>query len=310
MIKKIKYPDGSFYCDIDLSEISNQDITLRLNSYEDYWFLWQFTETLFHNKIKLNSITIPNLLDAQHDSRFKENQSYNISGTVQHLRQLSLVANQVNLFHPHNPEVVKALFPEVNIIDNSEFINQVIHSLHLSKVDNPILMSTDAGGFKPLMKLCDKIGWTGETSSCSKSRKFVDGKSVLTQLADREDYNGKDILIIDDICVYGGTFVGLSKLLRERNCGKLYLAVSHITVQRLGQSLEDAFDGIFTTNSKYDSYEGQRSHGPVVFTNDSNVKVIKMFDLTKINPKDVSLFSTIEYKKSLCLIISCSFACL
>ena len=223
MIKKIKYPDGSFYCDIDLSEISNQDITLRLNSYEDYWFLWQFTETLFHNKIKLNSITIPNLLDAQHDSRFKENQSYNISGTVQHLRQLSLVANQVNLFHPHNPEVVKALFPEVNIIDNSEFINQVIHSLHLSKVDNPILMSTDAGGFKPLMKLCDKIGWTGETSSCSKSRKFVDGKSVLTQLADREDYNGKDILIIDDICVYGGTFVGLSKLLRERNCGKLYL---------------------------------------------------------------------------------------
>ena len=283
MIKKIKYPDGSFYCDIDLSEISNQDITLRLNSYEDYWFLWQFTETLFHNKIKLNSITIPNLLDAQHDSRFKENQSYNISGTVQHLRQLSLVANQVNLFHPHNPEVVKALFPEVNIIDNSEFINQVIHSLHLSKVDNPILMSTDAGGFKPLMKLCDKIGWTGETSSCSKSRKFVDGKSVLTQLADREDYNGKDILIIDDICVYGGTFVGLSKLLRERNCGKLYLAVSHITVQRLGQSLEDAFDGIFTTNSKYDSYEGQRSHGPVVFTNDSNVKVIKMFDLTKIN---------------------------
>ena len=122
-----------------------------------------------------------------------------------------------------------------------------------------------------------------ETSSCSKSRKFVDGKSVLTQLADREDYNGKDILIIDDICVYGGTFVGLSKLLRERNCGKLYLAVSHITVQRLGQSLEDAFDGIFTTNSKYDSYEGQRSHGPVVFTNDSNVKVIKMFDITKIN---------------------------
>ena len=295
MIKKIKYPDGSFYCDIDLSEIVMQDITLRLNSYEDYWFLWQFTETLFHNKIKLNSITIPNLLDAQHDSRFKENQSYNISGTVQDLRQLSLVANQVNLFHPHNSEVVKALFPEVNIIDNSEFIKEVIWSINGNypkeqiylnfRKDNLILMSTDAGGFKPLMKLCDKIGWTGETSSCSKSRKFVDGKSVLTQLADREDYNGKDILIVDDISVYGGTFIGLSKLLRERNCGKIYLAVSHITVPRISQSLEDAFDGIFTTNSKYDSYEGERSNGPIVFTNDGKIKVIEMFDVTKIEVK-------------------------
>lgn len=295
MIKKIKYPDGSFYCDIDLSEIVMQDITLRLNSYEDYWFLWQFTETLFHNKIKLNSITIPNLLDAQHDSRFKENQSYNISGTVQHLRQLSLVANQVNLFHPHNSEVVKALFPEVNIIDNSEFIKEVIWSINGNypkeqiylnfRKDNLILMSTDAGGFKPLMKLCDKIGWTGETSSCSKSRKFVDGKSVLTQLADREDYNGKDILIVDDISVYGGTFIGLSKLLRERNCGKIYLAVSHITVPRISQQLEDAFDGIFTTNSKYDSYEGERSNGPIVFTNDGKIKVIEMFDVTKIEVK-------------------------
>ena len=295
MINKIKYPDGSFYCDVDLSEIVMQDITLRLNSYEDYWFLWQFTETLFHNKIKLNSITIPNLLDAQHDSRFKENQSYNISGTVQHLRQLSLVANQVNLFHPHNSEVVKALFPEVNIIDNSEFIKEVIWSINGNypkeqiylnfRKDNLILMSTDAGGFKPLMKLCDKIGWTGETSSCSKSRKFVDGKSVLTQLADREDYNGKDILIVDDISVYGGTFIGLSKLLRERNCGKIYLAVSHITVPRISQSLEDAFDGIFTTNSKYDSYEGERSNGPIVFTNDGKIKVIEMFDVTKIEVK-------------------------
>jgi ribose-phosphate pyrophosphokinase len=264
-----------------------EDITLRLNTYEDYWFLWQFTETLVHNGIELNSITIPNLLDAQHDSRFKENQSYNILGTEHYLRQLALIASRVNLFHPHNPEVVKALFPEVNIIDNSEFITRVLNLLedYGSVESNLILLSTDAGGFKPLMKLADKIEWQGETSSCSKSRKFVDGKSVLTQLCDREDYEGKDILIIDDICVYGGTFIGLSKLLRERNCGKIYLAVSHITIPRISQALENSFDGIFTTNSKYDTYEGERSHGPVVFTNDGKVKVIKMFDITKIEEK-------------------------
>jgi ribose-phosphate pyrophosphokinase len=295
MITKIKYPDNSFYCEVDLEQLVMQDITLRLNTYEDYWFLWQFTETLVHNRIALNSITIPNLLDAQHDNRFKENQSYNITGTVHYLRQLAMIADQVNLFHPHNPEVVKALFPEVNIIDNSEFIKEVIWSINGNyvhedgylnlKKDNLILMSSDAGGFKPLMKLVDKLKWQGDTASCAKSRKYVDGKSVLTQLCDREDYQGKDILIADDICVYGGTFVGLSKMLRERNCGKLYLAVSHITVPRITQKLEDAFDGIFTTNSKYESYEGERSNGPVVFTNDGKIKVIKMFDITKIEEK-------------------------
>ena len=74
-----------------------------------------------------------------------------------------------------------------------------------------ILMSSDAGGFKPLMKLCDNIGWEGKTFSASKYRSFVDGKTKLSQRVDREDFGGKDILIIDDICVYGGTFKGLSK---------------------------------------------------------------------------------------------------
>ena len=294
MIKKIKYPDGSFYCEVDLSEIVMEDITLRLNTYEGYWFLSQLADILLHNNVTLNSITIPSLLDAQHDDRFKDNQSYNVWFTVKTLQNLSSITNQVNIFHPHNPQVVKALFPDINIIDNSEFIEEVLgeiksedrYGFDANELQrNLILLSTDAGGFKPLMKLADKLQWEGDTASCAKSRKYVDGKSVLTQLVDREDYQGKDILIIDDICVYGGTFIGLSKLLKERNCGKLYLAVSHITVPRISQQLEDSFDGIFTTNSKYDSYEGERSHGPVVFTYDSKIKVIKMFDVTEIEVK-------------------------
>jgi ribose-phosphate pyrophosphokinase len=117
-------------------------------------------------------------------------------------------------------------------------------------------MSSDAGGFKPLMKLCDKIKWKGEVYSASKSRLLDDDNNpVLYQQVDRQDFGGKDILIVDDICVYGGTFKGLSKLLRQRNCGKLYLAVSHITVKNLGvDPVTEYFDMVFTTNSKYDQY--------------------------------------------------------
>ena len=30
------------------------------------------------------------------------------------------------IFHPHNPEVVEALIDDVDIIDNSEFIKEVL----------------------------------------------------------------------------------------------------------------------------------------------------------------------------------------
>ena len=114
-----------------------------------------------------------------------------------------------------------------------------------------VLMSSDAGGFKPLMKLCKQINWQGETYSASKAR----DKDKLIQVVDRTDFGGKDILLIDDICVYGGTFKGLSKLLKERNCGKLYLAVSHITIQHhLQDSVFEYFDKVFCTNSKYNEY--------------------------------------------------------
>jgi hypothetical protein len=43
-------------------------------------------------------------------------------------------------------------------------------------------------------------------------------------------------------------------MLKERNCGKLFLAISHITVPEINPSLMLEFDMVFTTNSKYNGY--------------------------------------------------------
>ena len=75
------------------------------------------------------------------------------------------------------------------------------------------------------MKLCKQLDWQGETYSASKAR----DKDKLVQVVDRTDFQGKDILLIDDILCGGATLIGLARILKERNIGKLYLAVSHIT---------------------------------------------------------------------------------
>lgn len=267
-----KYPDGTSYVTIPKEwEHTTQELTFRMNNYESLWHLIQLCEVLTWNDVKAH-IFIPNLLDAQADKRFDEYQSSGLASITRVLNEFDDIS--FGIYHPHNPEVVEVSLNRVEIIDNSILLDEVLRKL--SPVDDLILMSSDAGGFKPLMKLCDKIVWRGETYSAMKSRKYDSGQSKLTQIIHRQDFGGKDVLIVDDISVYGGTFKGLSKLLRERNCGKLYLAVSHMTVQNLGiDPVTHYFDKVFTTNSKFEDYwvdtEGGHMYHP------KNLEVIKLF---------------------------------
>jgi phosphoribosylpyrophosphate synthetase len=164
----------------------------------------------------------------------------------------------------------------VNVISNEDFIKQVIWDINgfpkensyiNLKKDKIILMSSDAGGFKPLMKLCKKLNWEGETYSATKSRE----RDKLIQLVDRQDFNGKDIILIDDICVGGGTFIGLAKLLKERNIGNLYLAVSHITIEKPNPELWQHFKTVYTTNSRGIDYFDYNDYTP------KNLKTFYLF---------------------------------
>jgi len=291
-MKISKYPDGTSYVDIDDLTIFSGETTFRINSYEDLWHLNQVVDA--YNNLKITpTVMIPNLIDAQADRRFDTGQS---SGLKLVLKFLNGMDANFKIFHPHNPEVVEAMMDNVEIIDNSYFIKEVLSEIHCEntnikrdkglsyhlKVDNLILMSSDAGGFKPLIKLADKLWWKGETYSASKARLTGHSETRLKQLIDREDFGGKDILIVDDISVYGGTFKGLSEMLRKKNCGKLYLAISHMTVKYIGEDpVTNYFDKVFTTNSKFNKYVGGVSydnHGNSMFTGQpKNLEIIKIF---------------------------------
>jgi ribose-phosphate pyrophosphokinase len=282
-----KYPDGTSYSVVE----PTKEFIFRVKNYEDLWNLNQTVDALNNLGIR-PTVTLPNLIDSQADRRFNNNESFGLKLVCKFLNSMNA---DFKIFHPHNPEVVEALLDNVQIIDNSEFISEVIKNIHVSdyknaKIDRPttiyaasnildnlILMSTDAGGFKPLMKLADKLQWQGEVYGASKSRKYEDGKSKLVQVIDRQDFEAKDILIIDDICVYGGTFIGLGKMLRERNCGKIYLAVSHLTVENPNPELFSLFDKVFTTNSKYNTYLVKGTGHDKIGYHPENLEIINLF---------------------------------
>jgi len=253
-----RYPDGGIYAEI--ISFDGLTITERINSYEDLFFIKSLKDVCDRNGYKDVKLNIPCMFQQQHDRRFEKNQSFELKLVSDFINSCNF--SEVTIFHPHS-DVTPALINNCEVKDNSEFIAKVFTELTglpygTSKTgkllkDNLILMSSDAGGFKPLIKLSEKIMWEGETYSASKSRDPKTNK--LTQMIDRTDFGGKDVLLIDDLCVYGGTFVGIAKMLKERNVGKLYLAISHLTVSNPNPELFSSFDMVFTTNSKGLNYD-------------------------------------------------------
>lgn len=273
-MKIVKYPDGSSYVKLDDFLTEPLSRTFLINSYEDLWHLNQYVDACNSQGFR-PEILIPNLIDAQADRRFNKDESSGLKLICNFLNKLNA---DFTIFHPHNQEVVEAFMDNVTIKDNIEFIRSVLQYLvdsgNKNLEENTVIISPDAGAFKWVSKMADKIGWKGEVYSATKSRSWneING-SKLVQEIDRQDFKGKNIIIVDDICIYGGTFKGLANILKNKNCGKLYLAVSHMTVQDLGlDPVTNYFNKVFTTNSKFDGYcsDGNYSRVP-------NLEIINLF---------------------------------
>lgn len=251
--KITKYPDDASYVELEKYESSFE---FKLNSYEDLWTLNQLHDIYHYNKVKA-TVTIPNLIDAQADRRFNIDHSAGLHLVLKFLKGLTNF-NYI-IYHPHNQEVVEeALSNRVMILPPDNFLNQVTFDLHLGG-KQPLILAPDAGAYKWVAKSMTAIGYQGDIYSASKIRQ----KSQLSQIVPLTDFKGQDILIVDDICVYGGTFLGLANLLKDCNVGKLYLAVSHMTVPEPNPSLFSVFDTVYTTNSKGWNYPAlpHKDHG-------------------------------------------------
>jgi len=72
----------------------------------------------------------------------------------------------------------------------------------------------------------------------------------MAYAVDKQDLEGRSVVVIDDICSKGGTFMGLAKELKKRNAGKIYLVVSHYENSADILTLkESGIDKVFTTPS-------------------------------------------------------------
>ena len=122
---------------------------------------------------------------------------------------------------PHSevtPAVVKNLF----IIPQEEI---AFHTLGWKlRMEDFALISPDGGALKKIYKLSKKMDL--DVHCADKIRDTATGAIVRTEIS-VQDFDGRNLMIVDDICDGGRTFIELAKLLKERNAGKVELYVTH-----------------------------------------------------------------------------------
>lgn len=156
--------------------------------------------------------------------------------------------SKVYTLHDHSlvtPALLKNHVP-INLF------HMICYAFGPSYVREHVLISPDAGALKKTYELAKLF--CCEVVSCNKIRNVSNG-NIESISINSNDLKGKDCLIIDDICDGGGTFIGIAKELKKKNCGKIKLFVSHGIFSKGTDIFKGLIDEIVTTNSMSDNID-------------------------------------------------------
>lgn len=140
----------------------------------------------------------------------------------------------------HNEEKTFDLFTETALFHTEAYdIFKHFKILDNFDMDNMRVCAPDYGSHSRVNKVQEKLDLYMMVL-CAKQRNMKTG--VIEELSIDDLYSspdGDDILVIDDICDGGRTFIECAKLLKENGAEKLYLYVTHgIFSKGLGELLD------------------------------------------------------------------------
>jgi len=255
--KAFKFPGGELHFILSdsfkyiLNE-SNDDIHVYagVNSAEDLILLCIAVETIAKTYTNEIHVVFAYMPYQQADRDFSEGESFSLKTITNILNGLPV--QSFTIYDPHS-DVSPALLRNCQVITNHNYIKEVVDSIvHEDFQEELVILSPDAGAYKKIFKLAEAIKFDGGIETANKYRDIRSGDLKVRFSCD--DFNGRDVLIVDDICIGGATFIALAEELLDKNVGKLYLAVSHGIFSRGFGELGNYFSKIYTTNSRHSEY--------------------------------------------------------
>lgn len=162
---------------------------------------------------------------------------------------------------PHS-EVQPALLDRVQLVSGLNLANTAYKKITTKYQHSPLVVFPDTGAKKKYVNQLHRRSAIDNGAAvraehnlpwyitCDKLRDTQTGKITgFTVIDDYEFDPSEPVLIIDDICDGGGTFLGTAQALKSRGAGDLYLYVTHGIFSKGFEELAKYFKGIYTTDS-------------------------------------------------------------
>jgi ribose-phosphate pyrophosphokinase len=229
-------------------ELPCGDVTVlaRIQSSDDLVQLMLACEILGRcRETSLRRLVIPYFPYARQDRVMHGAEAFSLKPIAKLINSLGF--EEVVTLDPHS-DVTPALIENVKTISQADL---TWHHSALRKVaESPQLrlVCPDAGAAKKMIEVAKRINVP--IIHASKRRDVATGEIFRTEVhATRDQVEGLDMLIVDDLCDGGKTFVNLAEHLRELGAAKVYLYVTHGLFSRGVGVFKGLIDEIFTTDS-------------------------------------------------------------
>lgn len=260
-----RFPDGEVQ--ITLDEFSHKDeinIKCRITSAEDLFILMQVSDILVRHGM-LFSISIYYLMGMRMDRVMDFNRPFTLKMIVSILDHLGAI--DVAIFCPHSDVCLDLFRPGYAAKIYSEEWEKFMESLTGYQIVLP-----DAGAV-------DRYFYSQEVPSDiiigKKVRDIATGNISSIEVVNPEAIDGRPLLLIDDLCDGGGTFIGLASAIKKVCPNvKIDIVVNHMVNPKGIENLSKNFNHVWFSNS-YKDWNGLKAEfGKVVPTLPENVTQI------------------------------------
>ncbi len=244
------FPDGAVWLKVtDALPTFARLMRIRataMRDMNDFMLLAQLVEAVRHQTdVLVSHLDLPWLPWARQDRHMVSGDSFALKVFASQLNTLKF--DKVNVLDPHSDAAAAA-------IDNFVAIPQevcLMQSASLSRLFQQnalMLVAPDAGSLKKIDAVARAAG-VEQYSILSKKRDVASGSLTGFALL-AGDVRARDLLIVDDLCDAGGTFIGSAQVLRDAGARSVSLYVTHgIFSKGVEHLFANGIDAIYTTTS-------------------------------------------------------------
>lgn len=154
----------------------------------------------------------------------------------------SLGFASVTIADPHS-DVTPALLDRVRIVPAARYVQTLLNGA-LAHLPEVALVAPDVGARKRVELVGKAVG--APVAYATKARDPVTGKLSGAEIAG--ELPALPLLIVDDICDGGGTFIALAQVIRAQSSQPLFLYVTHGLFTKGLEPLQPWFDGVFAAH--------------------------------------------------------------